>query len=82
MFGMLYVLENTRLSFAPLLQRALASPDASVTEASSFLSAQDPGLWTSFAAELESDPATADQAQVVAGAIYAFTIYIRSFERA
>jgi heme oxygenase len=82
MFGMLYMLENTRRAAPELLQRVLAGPDPTLREASAYLKAQDPGLWSAFVAELETDPATADQSQTVAGAIYAFTIYIRSFERA
>jgi heme oxygenase len=82
MFGMLYVLESTRLAAPGLLQRVSASADPTVREASAYLKAQDPGLWSAFVTELETDPATADQAQTVAGAIYAFTIYIRSFEHA
>lgn len=80
LLGMVYVLERTRLDAPPLLARALASSDPIVREASSYLTASDPDLWQTFVEDLESDPATADQAQTVAGAIYAFTIFIRAFE--
>jgi heme oxygenase len=82
MFGMLYVLESSRHGAARLLEQVMASEDPALRQASAYLQANDPGLWSSFLADLESDPATADQAQAVAGAIYAYTIYIRSFEHA
>jgi heme oxygenase len=82
MFGMIYALEITRLAAPELLQRLAANADTVAQEASAYLQAHDVSLWGGFVTELETDPATADQAQVVAGAIYAFTIFIRSFEHA
>ena len=79
---MSYVLERSRLAGARLLEPVMASADPTVREASAHLQAHDPSLWDSFVEELESDPAAADQSQTVAGAIYAYTIYIRAFEHA
>jgi heme oxygenase len=82
MFGILYVVEGSRLESRQLLPRVLASDDAAVRESSAYLRASDPALWQSFVHELETHVAADDQTQTVSGAVYAFMIFIRSFRRA
>jgi heme oxygenase (biliverdin-IX-beta and delta-forming) len=81
MFGILYVLEESRLEARALLPRVLGSDDAAVRDTSAYLRASEPALWQSFVRELETHIAADDQTQTVAGAVYAFMIFIRSFRR-
>lgn len=86
-FGILYVLEGSRLGARVLLEQVNASADADVRSASSYLRHGQPqpghaGLWRSFLQQLETNEAADDQTQTVAGAVYAFTMFIRSFGQA
>ena len=85
-FGILYVLEGSRLGARVQLDQVLASADESVRNASSYLRHGQPGegsgLWRSFLEQLESHEAADDQTQTVSGAVYAFTMFIRSFSQA
>lgn len=81
MFGMLYVLEGSRLGARWLYARVCSSNDASVTLASSYLAAHDPTLWRSFLDRLESSPHAADSEGTIAGARYAFMLFQRSLAR-
>lgn len=100
MFGVLYVLEGSRLGARVLLEQVMASSDENVRNASSYLSHGQPAearpaaqsvgqkvdqkvdLWRGFLQQLESNEAADDQTQSVSGAVYAFTMFIRSFGQA
>lgn len=86
-FGILYVLEGSRLGASLLLEQVLASADENVRNASSYLRHGQPGtehsgLWRSFLQHLETNDAADDQTQTVSGAVYAFTMFIRAFSQA
>ncbi len=76
----------SRLGARVQLDQVLASDDESVRNASSYLRHGQPGegsgLWRSFLEQLESHEAADDQTQTVSGAVYAFTMFIRSFSQA
>lgn len=92
MFGILYVLEGSRLDARVLLEQVLASGDERVRNASAYLrhgqsgpgqsDENQPSLWRSFLQQLETNDAADDQTQTVSGAVYAFTMFIRSFGQA
>lgn len=88
MFGILYVLEGSRLGARVQLDQVLASDDELVRNACSYLRHGQPGpdqsggLWRSFLQHLESNEVAEDQTQTVSGAVYTFTMFIRSFGRA
>lgn len=87
-FGILYVLEGSRLGARVQLDQVSASGDEHVRNASSYLRhgqaspGQPGGLWRSFLQQLETHEAADDQTQTVSGAVYAFTMFIRSFGQA
>jgi heme oxygenase len=81
-FGIVYMLEGSRLGAQVLLERVLASDNESVRNASAYLRASEPALWASFLQQLETHEAADDQTQTVSGAVYAFTMFIRSFRQA
>lgn len=87
-FGILYVLESSRLGARLSLDQVLASEDERVRSTFSYLkhgqsSPDHPGgLWRSFLEQLETHEAADDQTQTVSGAVYTFTLFIRSFSRA
>lgn len=81
-FGILYVLEGSRLGAQVLLDQVLASSDERVRNASTFLSHGASDAWRSFLQQLETHPAADDQTQTVSGAVYAFTMFIRGFSQA
>lgn len=87
-FGILYVLEGSRLGARVQLDQVSASSDEQVRSASSYLRHGQPGpdqgggLWRSFLEQLETHEAADDQTQTVSGAVYAFTMFIRSFNQA
>lgn len=86
-FGILYVLERTRLGTRVLLEQVLASDDENVRNACAYLrhgppGAEQSGLWRSFLQHLETNDAADDQTQTVSGAVYAFTMFIRAFGQA
>lgn len=87
-FGILYVLEGSRLGARIQLTQVLGSSDEVVRNASSYLKHGQPGpdqtggLWRSFLEQLETHEAADDQTQTVSGAVYAFTMFIRSFGQA
>lgn len=93
MFGVLYVLEGSRLGARLLLEQVMASSDENVRNASSYLRHGQPvedgssigrnvDLWRGFLEHLESNDAADDQTQSVSGAVYTFTMFIRSFGQA
>src|SRR5690606_18313968 len=81
-FGILYVLEGSRLGARMQLNQVSASDNEHVRNASSYLRHGQPGpehpggLWRSFLDQLESHEAADDQTQTVSGAVYAFTMFI------
>jgi heme oxygenase len=89
-FGILYVLEGSRLGAQLLLEQVLASDDENVRNACAYLRHGQsgpsgealPNLWRSFLQQLETNDAADDQTQTVSGAVYAFTMFIRSFSQA
>lgn len=87
-FGILYVLESSRLAACVQLDQVMASADEQVRNACSYLRHGQPdagqagGLWRSFLEQLETNEVADDQTQTVSGAVYAFTMYIRSFSQA
>lgn len=87
-FGILYVLEGSRLGARVQLDQVLASDDEQVRRSSAYLRHGEPGpdqpggLWRSFLEQLETHEAADDQTQTVSGAVYTFTMFIRSFNQA
>jgi len=83
-FGILYVLEGSRLGARALLDQVLASTDENVRNASAYLrhGIGPSNLWRSFLQHLETHEAADDQTQTVSGAVYAFTMFIRAFSQA
>ncbi|MET0660430.1 MAG: biliverdin-producing heme oxygenase [Steroidobacteraceae bacterium] len=81
-FGIVYVLEGSRLGARMLLPRAQASGSPVVRANCRFLSAQQPMLWRVFLERLESADDAADEQAVVAGAQDAFALFERSFSLA
>jgi heme oxygenase (biliverdin-IX-beta and delta-forming) len=83
-FGILYVMEGSRLGAQVLLERVLASTDQRVRNASAYLRHGQgrSDLWRSFLQQLETHEAADDQTQTVSGAVYAFTMFIRAFGQA
>lgn len=83
-FGILYVLEGSRLSARVLLDQVLASSDENVRKASAYLrhGLGESNLWRTFLQQLETHAAADDQTQTVSGAVYAFTMFIRAFSQA
>ena len=81
MFGVLYVLEGSRLGARWLYARVCSSEDRTIHEARAYLRAHDPSLWRSFLEKLEAAPASLDPREMIAGARYAFGLFQRSFAR-
>jgi heme oxygenase (biliverdin-IX-beta and delta-forming) len=79
MFGMLYVLEGSRLGARVLRERVMTSSDAMVRTANAYLSANDPRHWRTFLQTLESTDDADDGSETTSGAIYAFALFQRSF---
>lgn len=82
MFGILYVLEGSRLGARVLLEQVVASADERVRNASTYLRHGQSNLWRTFLEQLESNAAADDQTQTVSGAVYAFTMFTRAFSQA
>ena len=83
-FGILYVLEGSRLGARVLLDQVLASTDERVRNASAYLrhGQAQADHWRTFLQHLETHEAADDQTQTVSGAVYAFTMFIRAFSQA
>lgn len=77
LFGMLYVLEGSRLGGKLLLRRALANPDARVRSATRYLGHGDGrDLWRPFLQRLEASTAVACSPDAtIAGARQAFALF-------
>lgn len=79
MFGMIYVLEGSRLGARSLLPRVQASAEPRVSANCRFLSAQQPHLWRVFLEQLESETTADDEPAVIAAALDTFALFQRSF---
>ena len=77
LFGMLYVLEGSRLGSKLLLRRALASPDPKVRSATRYLEhGSGCDLWHPFLERLEASAAVASSPNTaIAGAREAFALF-------
>jgi heme oxygenase len=76
-FGMMYVLEGSRLGGAILARRLLDNPDVRCRAASRYLlHGEGQRLWPSFVAALESSPhVRADRQSTIASALQAFALF-------
>lgn len=81
MYGILYVLEGSRLGARWLYARIQTSEDLQVRRASSYLRAHDAGLWRSYLRLLESSADVTELQDLVAGALFTFALFQRSFDR-
>ena len=79
MYGVLYVLEGSRLGAQTLLPRVDQSGDQSVLAARHFLRANDPKWWLSFLRALESAPPDIDAREMLDAARYTFTLFKDAF---
>jgi heme oxygenase len=79
LFGMLYVLEGSRLGGRFLLPRVQASIDERVRANVRFLSPQSPAMWSGFLDLLESSAAAADVDGLITGAHDTFALFEQSF---
>lgn len=74
-FGMLYVLEGSRLGARVLVNRVNEGARA----ATHYLGANDSSLWRSFLQELESATALTDMDSACDAARYTFSVFARAF---
>jgi heme oxygenase len=83
-FGALYVLEGSRLGARYLLKTVDASADPVIASATAYLRhGAGQHLWQDFLHALEREPFTPDdEAEVLAGAQQAFSLFARSADRA
>lgn len=81
MYGILYVLEGSRLGARLLYARVQTSDDATVRKASDYLRAHDPGLWRGYLKQLEASPEVTELHDLVSGALFTFALFQRSFNR-
>jgi heme oxygenase len=82
--GALYVLEGSRLGAKFLVRQVTRSTDPLVREATSYLRhGEGRNLWASFLALLErEDPSAAEEAEMIAGAQWAFSRFAEGASRA
>jgi heme oxygenase (biliverdin-IX-beta and delta-forming) len=78
-YGVLYVLEGSRLGAQTLLPKVERSADQSVLAARDFLRANDPSLWLSYLRALEAAPADIDAREMLAAARYTFALFKEAF---
>jgi heme oxygenase (biliverdin-IX-beta and delta-forming) len=78
-YGVLYVLEGSRLGAQTLLPKVDESTDQSVLAARHFLRANDPTLWLSYLRALEAAPMDIDVREMLAAARYTFTLFNEAF---
>ena len=81
MLGILYVLEGSRLGARWLYARVCSSNDQHINGARAYLQAHDPALWRSFLERLEESASVTDSRDMIAGARYAFGLFLRSFAK-
>ena len=78
-FGVLYVLEGSRLGSKVLLSHVQASEDLTLRSATRYLSANDATLWRGFLSALEDEHLVLDEGELVKGARFAFQCYLRAY---
>jgi heme oxygenase len=81
MFGVLYVLEGSRLGAQLLLRRVDQSTDQSVLSARHFLRANEPAFWLSYLRTLEGTSVPLDATQMIDAARYTFDLFSAAFTR-
>ncbi|MFL6548011.1 MAG: biliverdin-producing heme oxygenase [Povalibacter sp.] len=81
MYGILYVLEGSRLGARWLYARIQTSDDAQVRGASAYLGAHDIGMWRSYLKALEASTEVTELQDLVAGALFTFALFQRSLDR-
>jgi heme oxygenase (biliverdin-IX-beta and delta-forming) len=81
LFGILYVLEGSRLGARMMLPRVQASRDERVRAATRFLGATEPALWREFLHRLEAADFDDNDDALVRGALGTFALFARAFER-
>jgi heme oxygenase (biliverdin-IX-beta and delta-forming) len=79
MFGVLYVLEGSRLGAQVLLRRVGQSTDEAVLCARNYLRANEPMLWVTYLRELENTHAPLDRAEMIEAARYTFGLFRSAF---
>ena len=81
-FGMMYVLEGSRLGGAVLARRVLASPSAACRSATRYLRhGEGQRLWSAFVAAFDNSPVVRDALDdVVRGALAAFDLFEKAAE--
>lgn len=83
LLGTLYVLEGSRLGARVLVKLAMRSADPDVRAATAYLRhGEGRGLWPSFLSLLEREGASADEAELIAGADAAFAMFAEAAARA
>jgi heme oxygenase len=81
MYGILYVLEGSRLGARGLHAHVQTSSDEQVRAASGYLRAHNPSLWRNYLKLLESSVDVTELHDLVSGALFAFALFQRSFDR-
>jgi heme oxygenase len=83
-FGTMYVLEGSRLGAKYLLRTVALSANPAVASATAYLGhGSGQHLWQSFLHVLQREPfAPGDEAEIIAGASWAFSTFARSADRA
>lgn len=79
MYGVLYVLEGSRLGAQTLLPRVDQSRDQSVLAARHFLRSNDPKAWRTFLRALEAAPGDVDERAMLEAARYTFSLFKDAF---
>jgi heme oxygenase (biliverdin-IX-beta and delta-forming) len=79
MFGVLYVLEGSRLGAQILLRRVGQSTDEAVLCARNYLRANEPMLWVTYLRELENTHAPLDREEMIEAARYTFGLFRSAF---
>ncbi len=78
-FGVLYVLEGSRLGSRILLGHTKTSDDQMLRSATRYLSANDAALWRTFLATLEKESIMLHKSELVQGARFAFECYLKAY---
>lgn len=78
-FGVLYVLEGSRLGSKVLLRHTQSSEDLALRSATRYLSKNDAALWRTFLATLEDEEIVLHEGELVQGARLAFECYLQAY---
>jgi heme oxygenase (biliverdin-IX-beta and delta-forming) len=79
MFGVLYVLEGSRLGAQVLLRQVDQSTDQGVLSARNYLRANDATLWITYLRALDDTNAPLDQVRMIEAARYTFALFKAAF---